>query len=54
LLGLTQLSVAAKLGLKEGQVRRMETGNMPVSMPAAEQYRRVAAEHGIDFDRLAA
>ena len=54
LLGLTQLSLAAKLGLKEGQVRRMETGNMPVSMPAAEQYRRLAAEHGVDLDRLAA
>ena len=54
LLGLTQLSVAAKLGLKEGQVRRMETGNMSVSMPAAEQYRRLAAECGVDLDRLAA
>jgi transcriptional regulator with XRE-family HTH domain len=54
LLGLTQLSLAAKLGLKEAQVRRMETGNMPVSMPAGEQYRRLAAEHGVDLDRLAA
>jgi hypothetical protein len=31
-----------------------ETGNTPVSMPAAAAYRRLAEQHGYDLDRLAA
>ena len=53
-LGFTQAALAAKLGLKEPLVRRAETGNMPISMDIAERYRRLAAEHGIDLDGLAA
>jgi transcriptional regulator with XRE-family HTH domain len=54
LLGLTQSSIAAKLGFKETIVRRMETGNMPVSMPVAAAYRQLAQQKGLDLDRLAA
>jgi transcriptional regulator with XRE-family HTH domain len=54
LLGLTQSSIASKLGLKETIVRRMETGNMPVSMPAAAAYRQLAQKYGRDLDQLAA
>jgi transcriptional regulator with XRE-family HTH domain len=55
-LGFTQAAMAAKLGLKEAQVRRLETGNMPVSMPAAAAYRQLAEQRGLDhvLDQLAA
>jgi ribosome-binding protein aMBF1 (putative translation factor) len=51
---MTQVTLADKLGLKESIVRRMETGNMPLSMPAIAAYRRLTAEHGYDSDKLAA
>jgi transcriptional regulator with XRE-family HTH domain len=54
LLGLTQSSIAAKLGFKETIVRRVETGNMPVSLPVAAAYRQLAQQKGLDLDRLAA
>jgi transcriptional regulator with XRE-family HTH domain len=54
LLGMTQMTLADKLGLKEASVRRMETGNMPPSMQAIAAYRRLAAEHGYDLDKLVA
>jgi transcriptional regulator with XRE-family HTH domain len=53
-LGWTPAAMAAKLNLKEPVVRRAEIGNMPISMEMAARYRELAAEHGLDFDRLAA
>jgi transcriptional regulator with XRE-family HTH domain len=54
LLGLSQFAIASKLGLKEALIRRLETGNTPVSMPAASAYRQLARECGYDLDQLAA
>ena len=54
LLGMTPLAIAGKLGVKEAQVRRMETGNMTVPIAVEAAYRKLAAERGIDLDRLAA
>ncbi len=53
-LGFTQATLAAKLDLRESVVRRAETGNLPLSVEQAERYRRLAAQHGVDFDRIAA
>jgi hypothetical protein len=39
--------------LKEALIRRLETGNTPVSMPAAAAYRQLAGQHGYDLDKLA-
>jgi transcriptional regulator with XRE-family HTH domain len=54
LLGLSQFAMASKLGVKEALIRRLETGNTPVSMPAAAAYRQLAREYGHDLDQLAA
>jgi transcriptional regulator with XRE-family HTH domain len=53
-LGFTQAALAAKLDLRESVVRRAESGNLPLSMEQAERYRRIAAQHGVDLDQLAA
>jgi len=52
-LGFTQAALAAKLGLKEPIVRRVETGNMPVSIEVATRYRQLAEQNGLDLDQLA-
>ena len=53
-LGFTQATLAAKLDLREAVVRRAETGNLPLSMEQAERYRRIASQHGLDLDQIAA
>jgi DNA-binding XRE family transcriptional regulator len=53
-LGFTQATLAAKLDLRESVVRRAETGNLPLSIEQTERYRRIASQHGIDLDQLAA
>ena len=52
---MSPLAIADKLGVKEAQVRRMETGNMTVPIDVEAAYRKLAAERGIDdLDLLAA
>lgn len=53
-LGLSHVAIAAKLDLKDTVVRRMETGNMVISIDAAERYRELAADYGFDLNELAA
>jgi len=52
LLGHSPFALASKLGVKEIVIRRVEAGNMPISMPLADAYRQLAREHGIDLDNL--
>jgi transcriptional regulator with XRE-family HTH domain len=54
LLRMSPYALADKLGVKEMVVRRIEANAMPVPVILLEKYRRLAAERGIDFDRLAA
>jgi transcriptional regulator with XRE-family HTH domain len=53
-LGFTAAVMATKVGVKEDAVRRMEIGNMPISMQVAAEYRKLAKENGLDLDDLAA
>lgn len=48
-LGLTQLEMASKLGIKESEVRRIEVDRLTPTMGIMARYRAIAGEQGLSL-----